>query len=186
MTTETAGKTVTVPLGALGAVLDACTRALPNYAQPQDAIEQLSQAWQAANQRAFLAILSPGEDGEDGKDGERPGEPDGEWLCIAFMGHNEYTGYVTEIVRNGQPAYRIDLPEKIWGGNPLEFVEYAASTWFSDRPVKEEFVHKAWEAQRRRTEERRRQEAEWARMQEQRAITGGSDDYDRDSSEPTF
>ena len=26
-------------------------------------------------------------------------EPDGQWLCIAFVGHNEYTGYVTEIVK---------------------------------------------------------------------------------------
>ena len=32
-----------------------------------------------------------------------PEQATGEWLSIAFMGHNEYTGYVTEIVRNGQP-----------------------------------------------------------------------------------
>jgi hypothetical protein len=94
------------------------------------------------------------------------------------MGHIEYTGYVTEITKNGQPAYRVDLPEKIWGGNPLAYVEHAASAWFSDRPVTEESVRRAWEAQLRRAAERARQEAEWARMQEQRAITSGGEDDD--------
>ena len=107
-------------------------------------------------------------------------EPDGEWLCIAFMGHNEYTGYVTEIVKNGQSAYHVDLPEKLWGGNPLACVEYAATAWFSDRPVTEEFVRRAWETAQRRAAERAVQEAEWARMAGQRALTAGSeeDDYD--------
>jgi hypothetical protein len=108
------------------------------------------------------------------------GEPDGYWACIAFMGHNEYTGYVTEIVKNGQPAYRVDLPEKLFGGNPLSYVEYAATAWFSDRPVTEEFVRRAWETAQRRAAERARQEAEWQRASEQRALTAGSDadDYD--------
>ncbi len=111
---------------------------------------------------------------------ELAAEPDGQWLCIAFMGHNEHTGYVTEIVKNGQPAYHVDLPEKLWGGNPLAYVEYAASAWFSDRPVTEESVRRAWEAQQRRAAERARQEAEWARTAEQRALTAGGnqeDDY---------
>ena len=112
------------------------------------------------------------------------GQPGGEWLCIAFMGHNEYTGYVTEIVKNGQPAYHVDLPEKLFGGNPLEYVEYAATAWFSDRPVTEEFVRKAWERHVREVAERKRREAEWARMAEQRALTAGGEDeageYERD------
>jgi hypothetical protein len=102
-----------------------------------------------------------------------PEQQPGEWLCIAFMGHNEYTGYVTEIVRNGQPAYRVDLPEKLWGGNPLACVEYAATAWFSGRPVTEEFVRRAWEASLHAAEKRRRQEAEWRRADEQRALTAG-------------
>ena len=102
----------------------------------------------------------------------------GAWLCIAFMGHNEYTGYVTEIVKNGQPAYRVDLPEKLWGGNPLSYVEYAATAWFSDHPVTEESVRRQWEARVRAAAERARQEAEWARMAQQRALTAGDDDDD--------
>jgi hypothetical protein len=123
-------------------------------------------------------------------DGAAPAEPgsaapgEGQWMRIAFMGHIEYTGYVTEITKNGQPAYRVDLPEKIWGGNPLAYVEHAASAWFSDRPVTEESVRKAWEAQLLRAAERRRQEAEWQRMQEQRAITAG--DGDGDLNDPDY
>jgi len=97
----------------------------------------------------------------------------GQWLCIAFMGHNEYTGYVTEIVKNGQPAYHVDLPEKMWGGNPLNYVEYAATAWFSDRPVTEAYVRRQWESRVRAAAERARQEAEWRRAQEQRALTTG-------------
>lgn len=53
----------------------------------------------------------------------------GYWACIAFMGHNEHTGYVREIVKNGQPAYQVDLPDKIWGGDPASSVKYAATAW---------------------------------------------------------
>ena len=111
---------------------------------------------------------------------EQSAEPDGYWACIAFMGHNEYTGYVTEIVKNGQPAYRVDLPEKLFGGDPLSYVEYAAAAWFSERPATEEFVRRAWETQVRRAAERARQEAEWQQAREQRAIAavGGEEDYD--------
>jgi hypothetical protein len=101
---------------------------------------------------------------------------DGTWLQISFLGHNEYTGYVTEIVRNGQPAYHVDLPEKLWGGNPLAYVEYAATAWFSDHPVTEEFVRRAWEASLRAAEKRRQQEAEWRRADEQRALVAGRED----------
>ena len=105
----------------------------------------------------------------------KPEQP-GEWLCIAFVGHNEYTGYVTEIVKNGQPAYHVDLPEKLWGANPLACVEYAATAWFSDHPVTEEFVRRAWEASLRAAEKRRQQEAEWRRADEQRALVAGRED----------
>lgn len=109
----------------------------------------------------------------------------GYFAVIAFMGHNEHTGYVTETVKNGQPAYHVDLPEKLWGGNPLSWVEYAASAWFSERPVTEEFVRTAWERHLRQVAERKRREAEWARAGEQRAIADGGDDeapegYDED------
>jgi hypothetical protein len=112
-----------------------------------------------------------------------PEQATGEWLSIAFMGHNEYTGYVTEIVKNGQPAYHVDLPEKLWGGNPLACVEYAATAWFSDHPVTEEFVRRAWEAFVRAAEKRRQQEAEWRRADEQRALTAGGRDEDSDPDE---
>jgi transcriptional regulator with XRE-family HTH domain len=98
---------------------------------------------------------------------------EGRFATIAFMGHNEYTGYVTEIVKNGQPAYHVDLPEKLWGGNPLNYVEYAATAWFSDRPVTEAYVRRQWESAVRAAAERARQEAEWRRAQEQRALTTG-------------
>ena len=102
---------------------------------------------------------------------EEPAGPDGQWSCIAFVGHNEYTGYVTEITRNGQPAYRVDLPEKIWGGNPLAWVEYAATAWFSDRPVTEASVRAAYESRLARAAEHARIQAEWQRADEQRALT---------------
>jgi hypothetical protein len=105
---------------------------------------------------------------------DSPSEGDGEWLFIAFMGRIEYYGYVTEITRHGQPAYRIELPEKIWGGNPLAYVTHSASAWFSDRPVTEESVRKAWESKVRAAGERALREAEWRRMDEQRALTAGS------------
>ena len=98
---------------------------------------------------------------------------EGRWLRIAFMDHLEYAGYVTEVTKNGQPAYRIDLPEKVWGGNPLAYVTLAASAWFSDRPVTEESVRAAWEAQQDRARARAAHEAEWARQQETRALEAG-------------
>lgn len=121
---------------------------------------------------------------------DSPSEGDGEWKFIAFMGRIEYTGYVTEITRHGQPAYRIDLPEKIWGGNPLAYVTHAASAWFSDHPVTEESVRKAWESKLRAAGERAKREAEWRRMQEQRALTSAAEIRDAegldDDSDPDY
>jgi hypothetical protein len=102
-------------------------------------------------------------------------EGGGQWLFIAFMGRIEYYGYVTEITRHGQPAYRIELPEKIWGGNPLAYVTHSASAWFSDRPVTEESVRKAWESKLKAAEERAKREAQWRLEDEQRALTAGGD-----------
>jgi hypothetical protein len=105
---------------------------------------------------------------------------DGQWLHIAFMGHVELTGLVTEITLGGQPAFHIDLPGKLWGGNPMAWEEYAGSALYSRRPVTEESIRKAWEAQR----ERVRYRAEWARTQEQRALES-ADGNDTDE-EPAF
>lgn len=45
--------------------------------------------------------------------------PGGQWLHIAFMGRVELTGYVTEITLGGELVFHVDLPDKLWGGNPL-------------------------------------------------------------------
>ena len=120
---------------------------------------------------------SPGTDGADGYFAE-----------IAFMGRIEYTGLVTQITKHGQPAYHIDLPEKLFGGNPLGWVEHSASAWFSERPRTEASIRRAWEAAVRAAEKRRQQEAEWDRAARQRALTaaGEADDagaYEGDYSE---
>lgn len=73
----------------------------------------------------------------------------GQWMRIAFMGHVELTGYVTEVTIGGQAAFHVDLPEKLWGGNPLAWREYAAAALYSREPVTEESVRARWESQRR-------------------------------------
>ena len=72
----------------------------------------------------------------------------GEWFQISFLGHVELTGYVTEITLGGQPAWHVDLPEKIWGGNELAWQEYAGTALYSRRPVTEKSVRDAWESAR--------------------------------------
>ena len=116
------------------------------------------------------SLLPPEHREQGGTDGA-----EGRWACIAFMGRNEYTGYVRDITRGGQPAYRVDLPGLVYGGNPLDYVEYAASAWFSEWPVTEESIRAAWESKLRAAERRRQQEAEWDRAQRQRAIAAGGD-----------
>ena len=97
--------------------------------------------------------------------------PGGRFEDIAFFGHLDHTGYVTEAIDHGGNAvYRIDLPEKIWGGNPLAEIEYAASAKFSRKPVTEESVRAQWEAERARAERWRQQQAEWDRAGSQRAL----------------
>ena len=103
---------------------------------------------------------------------------------IAFFGRIEHTGYVTEVVlHGGQAAYHIDLPEKLWGGNPLAWREYAASAFFEKNPVTEESVRKAWEAERERVRRWELQQAEWERQRSQPALEaggGGDDDLEPD------
>lgn len=103
--------------------------------------------------------------------------PDGQWLEIAFMGHIEYRGdraaYVREVTRNGQPAYRLELPDYVFGGDPSAVRHHAASAWFGDQPVSEESVRRAWEAKREAARIRRQREAEWERQQAERALPAG-------------
>jgi hypothetical protein len=126
---------------------------------------------------------TPGFPPDQETDGAEDGKPPGRWACVSFIGRNEYTGYVTEFTKSGQPAYRVDLPELIYGGNPHSYVEYAASAWFSEWPVTEASVRRAWEAERRHAAERARQEAEWRRADEQRALTAGIDEDDGDDAD---
>ena len=113
--------------------------------------------------------------------------PGGRFEDISFFGHLDHTGYVTEAIDHGGNAvYRIDLPEKIWGGNPLAEIEYAASAKFSRKPVTEESVRAQWEAERARAERWRQQQAEWERAGSQRALPAGDgsgeigdDEYER-------
>jgi hypothetical protein len=103
-----------------------------------------------------------------------PEVPDdgGRWERIGFMGHVEYTGWVTEIVRNGQPAYRIELPDYVWGGDKDAWVEHSATSWYSSNPVNGRAVRQGWEATRRR----RAEIAEWeARQKAQRALMAADD-----------
>lgn len=100
--------------------------------------------------------------------------PDGYFAVIAFFGRIEHLGYVTEVMlHGGQAAYHIDLPEKIWGGNPLAWREYAASALFEKHPVTEDSVRRAWEAEREQAERWQRQQAEWDRDRSPAALPAG-------------
>ncbi len=108
--------------------------------------------------------------GTDG-DGELP---EGEWLAISFMGHIEYHGaYVRQITRHGQPAYRIEPPEYVWGGDPYAVRYHAASAWFADYPVREESVRQAWERDQAAAAERRQRDEELIRRGTVRALPAG-------------
>lgn len=115
--------------------------------------------------------------------------PGGYFAEIAFFGRIEHTGYVTEVVlHGGQAAYHIDLPEKLWGGNPLAWREYAASAFFEKNPVTEESVRAAWEAERERAERWKRQQEDWERQRSQPALPAGDDDLadEGDDLEPDY
>lgn len=116
-------------------------------------------------------------------------EPEGRWMRIGFFGRIELTGYVTEIVVGGQPVFHIDLPGKIWGGNPLEWEEYAASALHNRRPLTEETVRREWEAGIELARRRAAQQAEWARQEQQYALeaaAGDSDDEQDDDEQESF
>lgn len=80
---------------------------------------------------------------------EEPQPDGGQWMRIAFMGHVTLTGYVTVSEVGGHAVYHVDLPEKLWDGNPLAWREYAASALYSREPVTEQAVRLAWEARER-------------------------------------
>lgn len=147
----------------------ACARSLPEGSSPEAyaVLERL------------LEVHYPDDQASEPK----PAAEDGYFATIGFMGRLEYTGFVTQFTKHGQAAYHIDLPEKLWGGNPLAWVEHAASAWFSERPVTEESVRRQWEARVRAAAERARREAEWQRMQEQRALEAGSGEDENDGEE---
>lgn len=117
---------------------------------------------------------------EIGRRIEQARDGGGQWLSIAFMGHVELTGYVTEITLGGQAAFHVDLPEKLWGGNPMAWEEYAGSALYSRRPVTEESVRKAWEARQERAAHRAEQQALW------RAIEARDGDDGNDHEESQF
>jgi hypothetical protein len=100
----------------------------------------------------------------------------GQWMEISFMGYAELTGLVTDVTIGGEPGYHIDLPDKVWGGNPLAWEEWSGKAFRSRRPVSTESVRKAWEAHKARAEEQRRQREEWE--QERRALPRTLPDLD--------
>jgi hypothetical protein len=116
-----------------------------------------------------------------------PAFGDGEFKVISFMGHNTHTGLVREFVKNGQPAYHIDLPGKLWGGNPLDYREYSASAWFSEYPIAEETVRSAWETELRSLAMQAERERLWREQQATHALEAGTgdvwndDDTDQDA-----
>jgi hypothetical protein len=117
--------------------------------------------------------LSEAKDPGEPAAAESPGPPSGgQFMFIAFAGHTELTGYVTEVTIGGKPAFHIDLPEKLWGGNPLAWEEYSADFLFSRHPVTQESVRAAWDAQLRRAAERARWQEDW--QQERAALPAGA------------
>jgi hypothetical protein len=104
---------------------------------------------------------------------EAPQLPEGgRWLELELLGHRVRAGYVTEVTVAGAALLHIDLPAKLFGGDPDAWEEYAPSALYCLSPESEESVRKAWETKRREAEERERQRAYWQK-QEQRALTAG-------------
>ncbi|HLK77200.1 MAG TPA: helix-turn-helix transcriptional regulator [Streptosporangiaceae bacterium] len=97
----------------------------------------------------------------------------GRWLELELLGHRQRTGYVTEVTVCGAAMLHIDLPAKLFGGEPDAWEEYAPSALYGLSPVREESVRRAWDGQQRAAEERARRDAEWQQRQDQRALTGG-------------
>lgn len=96
--------------------------------------------------------------------------PGGQWMEMTFMGYDDPEGYVTEITVGGEAVFHIDKPEKVWGGNPLAWVEFSAKALRSRKPVTEESLRAKWDAQIRAAERQQQREAEWERQQQLRAL----------------
>jgi hypothetical protein len=176
VTTPQAG----APASALELLEDAWTLMTQAHVRDEDAPPGWRENVEAWRERYHAYLKTVG--------GETAPEPDaagagGQWMEIAFMGRREVLGYVTEVLVHGQPGYHIDLPEKVWGGNPLAWEEYAATSLYSRRPVTAESVRKHWDAERARAAAWRRQQVEW---EQQRAITvsAAADNEMDDDGEP--
>lgn len=114
--------------------------------------------------------------------------PGGYFATILFFGRIEHTGYVTEVTGHGSvAAYHVDLPDKVWGGNPLAQVEYAASAYFGRLLLSEESVRSAWEADLVRRERLKQEREEWRRRADERALVaaGPAGDEDDDPNDYT-
>lgn len=115
----------------------------------------------------------------DGAEANGPGcdlPPGGQFMRISFLGHDEVTGYVTDVTVGGEPGFHIDKPGKLWGGNPNAWEEWAGKALRMREPLTEQSVRAEWEARRAAEERRRQQQAEWERQQAQRALPAGEDD----------
>lgn len=129
----------------------------------------------------FLERMAQLHDGSGGGGEPAPETPDpafgdGEFKVISFMGRITHTGLVTEIIKHGQPAYHIDLPERLWGGNPHAWVEHSAAAWFSEEPISEEKVRSAWETEIRRRAMQAERERLWREQQATHALEAGNGD----------
>jgi hypothetical protein len=97
---------------------------------------------------------------------------DGEWAVVELLGHRQRAGYVTEVTRFGAALLHIDLPAKLWHGDPLAWEEYAPSALYGLHPTTEAAVRAAWDRER----DRHREEAAW-RVRELEAGDGDPDLY---------
>lgn len=117
-------------------------------------------------------------DAEPAAETPDPAFGDGEFKRISFMGRITHTGLVTEIIKHGQPAYHIDLPERLWGGNPDAWVEHSAAAWFSEEPISEQAVRVTWETGLRRRAMQAERERLWREQQQTHALEAGDGDPD--------
>lgn len=144
--------------------------ALLSHTAPDPGPPHVSEAWhrlKAANDAALAGQAS------------RLPRAEGQWMEMTFFGYADATGYVTEITVGGEACFHIDLPGKLFGGDPRAWVEYSARAMRSRRPADAESERAEWEEDvRLAAEERQRREA-WERQQQTRALTAGAADDTR-------
>jgi len=105
-------------------------------------------------------------DAETSEAGQQPEAPaGGEWATVELLGHRQRAGYVTEVTRFGAAMLHIDLPAKLWGGDPDAWEEYAPAALYGLHPVNGEAVRLRWEQDRR-----------WRQERLARVLTAGDDD----------